>query len=57
MTWDDVFKAYELRYGFLLRKLNVDRDALLNRLEVGEASRATADEIREQIIQLRGDIE
>ncbi len=52
MTWDDVFKSYELRYSFLLKKLNIDQKVLLNSIESSEASRETADRLREEILQL-----
>ena len=29
LTWDDVFKSFDLRHSFMLDKLNVDRDKLL----------------------------
>ena len=52
MTWDDVFKSYEMRYDSLLKELNVDNEAILNSIENSEASRETADRIRDEILQL-----
>jgi hypothetical protein len=54
MTWDDVFKAYELRYSFLLKKLDVDKTALLKRPETDDPSRETANELSEQILEIGG---
>jgi hypothetical protein len=52
MTWDDVFKSYELRYTFLLNKLNIDKTVLLNNMDLGQPSRETANALRDQIIEL-----
>jgi hypothetical protein len=52
MTWDDVFKSYELRYRFLLNKLNLDKQAFIGSLNVGEPSKETADALREKITDL-----
>lgn len=52
MTWDDVFKSYELRYSYLLRKLDVDKQVLLDSIEQSGASRETADRLREEILQI-----
>ena len=52
MTWDDVFISYKLRYNFLLQKMDIDKQALLESLNIGDPSKETADETREQIISL-----
>jgi len=52
MTWDDVFKSYDLRYSFLLKRLDVDQQVLLSSIESIGASRETADRLREEILQL-----
>lgn len=52
MTWDDVFKSYELRYSFLLKRLNVDQQVLLSSIESGSASKETADRLRKDILTL-----
>lgn len=31
-TWDDIFKSFDLRHGFILEKLNLDRNNLVNDL-------------------------
>lgn len=46
LTWDDVFKGFELRHRFLLDKLKVDQAAIaaeLNEKIDGKESRATVD--------------
>lgn len=46
LTWDDVFKGFELRHSFLLDKLKVDQTAIaaeLNEKIDGERTRATVD--------------
>lgn len=52
MTWDDVFKSYELRYSFILKRLNVDQQALLSSIEEGTNSKETADRLRDEILRL-----
>ena len=52
MTWDDVFKSYELRYSFLLKRLNVDQQVLLSSIESGSASKETADRLRKDVLTL-----
>jgi len=51
MTWDDVFKSYELRYSFLLKRLEVDQQVLLSSIETIDASKETADRLREEILE------
>lgn len=46
LTWDDVFRSFDLRHAFLLDKLNMDKDAIAAEIAktVGdEKSRETAD--------------
>lgn len=38
LTWDDVFKSFDLRHSFMLDKLNVDRDKLLEELTKNNSS-------------------
>ena len=52
MTWDDVFKSYELRYSHLLKQLDVEQQYLLTNIERGDASKKTADRICDEILQL-----
>ena len=51
MTWDDVFKSYELRYSFLLRRLDIDQQVLLSSIESFGASKEVANKLRDEILQ------
>jgi len=52
MTWDDVFKSYELRYDSLLKELKIDNEAILNSIEHSEASKETANRLRDEILHI-----
>jgi hypothetical protein len=52
MTWDDLFKSYDMRYSYLLKELDVDQQFLFNSIENSKASRETADRLRDEILQL-----
>jgi hypothetical protein len=54
MTWDDVFKSYELRYSSHLQQLNVNYQALINNIKNIEASKETADRLRDDILKISG---
>lgn len=41
LTWDDVFKTFELSHGFVLDKLKIDRDAIVKALQ--EKSKADSE--------------
>lgn len=45
LTWNDAFKSFDLRYRFMLDKLNYSRDMILQELkkEFDEESRDTVD--------------
>ncbi|WP_195283047.1 ATP-binding protein [Harryflintia acetispora] len=47
LTWDDIFKSFDLRHSFMLDKLNYDREALTEELTkmAEEKSRSAADEL------------
>ena len=47
LTWDDIFKSFDLRHSFMLDKLKYDRDMLTIEFskDTQEKSRATADEL------------
>lgn len=47
LTWDDVFKSFELRHKFILDKLNYNREALVNELskQYPGSSRAVANNL------------
>ncbi len=49
LTWDDVFKSFDLRHGFMLDKLKFNRDQLTSELSALEKSRETADELTKKI--------
>lgn len=52
-TWDDVFKSFDLRHSFMLDKLNVDRDKLLEDItkENSSQSRTTVEHLAEVATQ------
>lgn len=47
LTWDDIFKSFDLRHSFMLDKLKYDRDMLTIEFskDTQEKSRTTADEL------------
>ena len=47
LTWDDIFKGFDIRHSFMLKKLKYDRDMLLNEIKTkgNEPNRAKADEL------------
>ncbi len=53
LTWDDVFRSFDLRHSFLLDKLKIDRESIANELatetEGKTQSRELADAIKEEI--------
>ncbi len=52
MTWDDVFKSFDLRHDFLLKQLKIDRDKIAEEIssEIGDKpSRETADNLTEAL--------
>jgi hypothetical protein len=52
MTWDDVFKSYDLQYSYLLKRLDIDQQHLINSIESSDATKETADRLRDEILQL-----
>lgn len=52
LTWDDVFKSFDLRHSFMLDKLKYDRNQLLNEIKSQSeyASRKTANILTELAI-------
>jgi len=52
LTWDDVFKSFELRHGFLLDKLKMDQSAIADELSSKAdvlPSRKSADDITQAV--------
>ena len=52
LTWDDVFKSFELRHSFLLDKLKVDQEAIAAELteKTGDTkSKDVADAIKHEV--------
>lgn len=49
LTWDDVFRIFELRHSFILDKLKYNRDQILNDLSVDhlDKNRDTVDYLTE----------
>lgn len=52
LCWDDIFKSFDLRHGFILDKLKFDRDALSKTILQSEANRVTADKLTKTAIGL-----
>ena len=50
MTWDDVFTSYKLRYNHLLQKMDIDKQALIESLNIEEPSKETANKLRDQVL-------
>ena len=53
LTWDDVFKSFELRHGFLLDKLKIDQEAIAVEIAEepsGAISRDAADAVIKRVI-------
>lgn len=51
MTWDDVFKSFDLRHGFLLDKLKYDRDKVSSSIKnETENLRYSADNITLKVV-------
>ena len=54
VTWDDIFKSFDLRHSFLLDKLNYDREILSKEL-IGthiEQSKETSNDLTKTAIAL-----
>jgi hypothetical protein len=52
LTWDDVFKSFDLSHGFILDKLRTDRVAIADELKkeiVIQPSKAAADQLTDKI--------
>lgn len=52
LTWDDVFKSFEIRHSFLLDKLKVDQEAIAEELTAKSDSsdnREVANNIKDSI--------
>lgn len=59
LTWDDIFKSFELRHAPLLRKLNYDREKLAEELmkEIeGEEGRGKVDALTNIAVDKIGDV-
>ncbi len=54
MTWDDVFKSFEIRHRYIYEKLNFDKSAIEEELKIKgiEFNRESSTEITEKIIGL-----
>ncbi|WP_394904001.1 ATP-binding protein [Clostridioides difficile] len=54
MTWDDVFKSFEIRHRYLLDKLNMDKSMIQDELEAKgiDLSRKSADILTNNILNL-----
>lgn len=54
MTWDDVFKSFEIRHRYLLDKLNIDKSIIQDELLAKgiDLSRESANELTNKILEL-----
>ncbi|MBY2719475.1 hypothetical protein KWV68_19440, partial [Clostridioides difficile] len=54
MTWDDVFKSFEIRHKYLLDKLSIDKSMIQDELEAKgiDLSRKSADILTNNILSL-----
>ncbi len=43
LTWDDIFKGFDLRHSFLLDRLNYDREQLSSQMLTDEVAKSQAD--------------
>ena len=42
LTWDDIFKSFDLTHGFILNKLRIDRDAIAETMKVAATAQASS---------------
>lgn len=56
MTWDDVFRTFEIRHRFIYEKLDFDKKAIEEELQIKgiKLGRQASDEIREKVLNLSG---
>ena len=52
LSWDDVFKSFDLRHSFMLDKLKLSRDELTRDLEIEEPNRETVDKLTQKVVSL-----
>lgn len=54
MTWDDVFRTFEIRHRFIYEKLDFDKKAIEEELQIKgiKLSRQSSDEIRDKVLSL-----
>ena len=52
LSWDDIFKSFDLRHSFMLDKLKLSRDELTKMLDEGETSREVADRLTQKAVSL-----
>ena len=54
LTWDDIFKSFDLRHSFMLDKLKFDREALSKELtdKASEKNRGTVNNLTETALAL-----
>lgn len=55
MTWDDVFKSFDIRHQYLLNKLEFDRDIILEELEANgiDVSREGSNELTQRLLEFQ----
>lgn len=52
LSWDDIFKSFDIRHGFLLDKLKFDRDSLIKTVLQEDMNRKTVDSLTKTAIVL-----
>lgn len=52
MTWDDVFKSFELSHNYVLEKLDFDKNAIQQEIESVRADRSGVNQITNKVLKL-----
>lgn len=52
MTWDDVFKSFELTHHYVLEKLDFDKNAIQQEIEKVRANRSGVNQITQKVLSL-----
>ena len=52
MTWDDVFKSFELTHYYVLEKLDFDKNAIQQEIESVRADRSGVNQITKKVLKL-----
>ena len=52
LSWDDIFKSFDIRHSFLLDKLKFDRDSLVKTVFQEDMNRQVADSLTKTAVAL-----